>query len=417
MFVNCPSDIVINLDPGLCTAIVSFDASYTDNCPLGDDQVPGIDTTIVLGTGFGLSCSFGAQLPPVINHYFKVLDPMSPGQDVQTSYVRFMTSSPIGTTPQGVTSTVQARLYTLTDLATPYDVSINNRVLIGTGTPVTVPAGTLINERFNIPVSATIPAGQPVLVELEASHAFVIATPDNLFNGDNWWLGSDPCAISPDFPQTATQVGFPGTDLWVALGVEVEDEPEQTAGLPSGSEFPIGETEVCFTATDASLNTNECCFTVTINEYANPTSTLACNDNVQVSLDDSGCATIGADMILEGGPYGCYDDYIVDVVPLPGEPNNVVCCSELGGPWTVMVEDPDTGNKCWGSIIVEDKIDPTIECEDYVITCTDDLDDVLAAGPSSGSVFFETGPYPDIRCTKCSDIRIPCERCCCLCNS
>ncbi len=41
---------------------------------------------------------------------------------------------------------------------------------------------------------------------------------------------------------------------------------EQTAGLTSGSQFPIGESTVTFTATDASGNTTECSFTVTITD-------------------------------------------------------------------------------------------------------------------------------------------------------
>jgi len=39
---------------------------------------------------------------------------------------------------------------------------------------------------------------------------------------------------------------------------------EQTAGLPSGSEFPIGTTTVTYTATDACGNTAECSFDVTV---------------------------------------------------------------------------------------------------------------------------------------------------------
>ena len=133
-------------------------------------------------------------------------------------------------------------------------------------------------------------------------------------------------------------------------------------GLSSGDAFPIGSYTLTFTATDLFNNSSSCSFDVEVLEFANPTSTLACNDLVQVSLDQTGCAIIGADMILEGGPYGCYDDYIVDVVDLPGSPNNQVCCAQIGGPWTVMVTDPDTGNKCWGEIVVEDKTAPVFLC-------------------------------------------------------
>ncbi|MCG9972001.1 HYR domain-containing protein, partial [Christiangramia crocea] len=45
---------------------------------------------------------------------------------------------------------------------------------------------------------------------------------------------------------------------------------EMTAGLASGSEFPLGPTVVTYTATDASGNSVECSFTVTVNEEELP---------------------------------------------------------------------------------------------------------------------------------------------------
>jgi hypothetical protein len=62
-------------------------------------------------------------------------------------------------------------------------------------------------------------------------------------------------------------------------------------------------------------------------------------------------------MILEGGPYGCYDDYVVSI---SGLTNDIV--TKIGI-YTVTVTDPETGNSCWGTINVEDKLAPVIECE------------------------------------------------------
>ncbi|RMH17865.1 MAG: HYR domain-containing protein, partial [Gammaproteobacteria bacterium] len=169
----------------------------------------------------------------------------------------------------------------------------------------------------------------------------------------------------------------------------------QLAGLPSGSAFPRGVTTNTFEASDDAGNTVQCSFTVTVNEFANPTTQLACNDQVQISLDENCQAVIGADDILEGGPYGCYDDYIVMVLdatqaPLPS--GNVVDGSFIGSTWTVKVVDPDTGNECWGSFTVEDKLAPTIECEDLVINCNADA----TPGPTvvPGVVELSSGPMP-----------------------
>ncbi len=143
-------------------------------------------------------------------------------------------------------------------------------------------------------------------------------------------------------------------------------------GLGSGDDFYIGTYDLTFEAADMFGNTATCGFNVTIEEYPNPTSTLTCNDLVQVSLDADGCSTIGADMILEGGPYGCYDDYIVSIEG----GDDIVCCEDIGGTLTVQVTDPDTGNSCWGNITVEDKLAPVLDCNTVTIACTEDFNNV-----------------------------------------
>ncbi|MEZ4958020.1 MAG: proprotein convertase P-domain-containing protein, partial [Saprospiraceae bacterium] len=110
-------------------------------------------------------------------------------------------------------------------------------------------------------------------------------------------------------------------------------------------------------------------------EYQNATQNLTCNDNVQVSLDENCEATIGADMVLEGGPYGCYDtryDVLVlnalgGIIPQPLGP------AAIGKTYTVKVIDNQTNQLCWGSIIVKDKLGPIIECRDLTIACSEAL--------------------------------------------
>ena len=91
-------------------------------------------------------------------------------------------------------------------------------------------------------------------------------------------------------------------------------DPALSAGIESGGEFPIGTTTNCFVATDVAGNSSSCCFTVTVNEYPNAIQSLVCNDLVQVSVDENCQAVINADQVLEGGPYGCYNNYIVEFV-------------------------------------------------------------------------------------------------------
>ncbi|HHH54616.1 MAG TPA: hypothetical protein ENK91_13225, partial [Bacteroidetes bacterium] len=110
---------------------------------------------------------------------------------------------------------------------------------------------------------------------------------------------------------------------------------------------------------------DSCEFDITVHEYQNPTTTLACNDNVQVSVDDQCVGMVTPDMILEGGPYGCYDDYSVQI--FSSMPANVTgAVGDIPNPaplgtWVVGVYD-ESGNNCWSTITVLDKIPPTIEC-------------------------------------------------------
>ena len=123
-------------------------------------------------------------------------------------------------------------------------------------------------------------------------------------------------------------------------------------------------------ATDVNGNTSNCTVQIEMFEYANPSTTLACNNNVEIALDEMGCTSIGADMILEGGPYGCYDDYIVSVA----NGNAEVCCDAVGSTLSVTVTDPDTGNNCSGTISVVDHLAPTcVSIEDYTIACQDEI--------------------------------------------
>jgi hypothetical protein len=94
-------------------------------------------------------------------------------------------------------------------------------------------------------------------------------------------------------------------------------------------------------------------------------------------LDDNCTAIIGADQVLEGGPYGCYDDYIVELdksAPFGNGPwvPAVLGPGDIGKTYQVRVTDPDTGNKCWGNIKVEDKLPPVLECEPYSLPCNAD---------------------------------------------
>ena len=382
--ITCPANVTLNLPPGDCKAIYSYNVSFSDNCPAtltGFFAIP--DTTIALSAN-SLSCNPGA----IINNYFQVLTGF--GSNYVTQFVRvgIVSSWPGGSS---AAATLTARLYTLTNTAQPYNVSSTNRTLIATSAPFSVPAGSA-NQKRNIPIAANIPAGSTILMEVESSHPFVVATPAG--TGARTWIASTPCGLPPTAPSTFISLGF-ALDMWAGLYASAPIVGGQISGLPSGAEFPIGTTTNVWKVTDASGNMSTCSFSVTVKEYPNAIKTLICNDLVYFSVDENCQGTVLADQVLEGGPYGCYDNYIVELdktAPFGNGPwvPAVVGPSDVGKTYQVRVIDPKTGNKCWGDLKVEDKLAPKLDCPPAFAVCNGSL----VPGVSTGTIFGAAKTLP-----------------------
>ena len=95
-----------------------------------------------------------------------------------------------------------------------------------------------------------------------------------------------------------------------------------------------------------------------------PLPTLACDDHVNVSLDSTCCAVITPAMVLEGSyPTNCLKVVLKDKYGnvIPTSPK--ICGPYVGQTITFELIDTCTKNKCWGTLIVEDKLGPKIECQ------------------------------------------------------
>jgi subtilisin-like proprotein convertase family protein len=178
----------------------------------------------------------------------------------------------------------------------------------------------------------------------------------------------------------------------------------------SGDLLPIGTHCFQYEATDASGNLSSCDWCVNIVENPGPYANLSCNANINVSVDANCEAIITADMVLEGGPYGCYENYNVTVSGISpasavvGNGTNAVIIKAsqidgweggMFGPFDVSVSDPnDANNSCWnGGWMLEDKMAPTIECDTITISCLTDIapGGATSTGAASGSNADQTG--------------------------
>ncbi|MFT4536043.1 MAG: hypothetical protein ACI9P5_003417, partial [Saprospiraceae bacterium] len=126
-------------------------------------------------------------------------------------------------------------------------------------------------------------------------------------------------------------------------------------------------------------------------------TTMACNDGLQVSLDDNCVVLITPDMILEDPQYDD-DQYTVVLMTASGEelPTAQVDYTYVNQTLSVNVMLNGCAASCWGNITIEDKLPPVLtNCEDLIVACDDDLT------PGGGTVPAITatdacGPVTDI---------------------
>jgi hypothetical protein len=107
--------------------------------------------------------------------------------------------------------------------------------------------------------------------------------------------------VSNDADQCGAIVNFadavaidPDGDLDVVL---------QTAGLPSGSEFPVGVNTVEFTAYDLGGNQSTCTFTITVEDIQDPV--IECLSEYTIELGTSGEYTIDPEELLASFSDNC----------------------------------------------------------------------------------------------------------------
>ncbi len=156
-------------------------------------------------------------------------------------------------------------------------------------------------------------------------------------------------------------------DPWVSYEIVIDDRLDncdnttitQTAGLVSGSTFPIGTSTVEFTAEDASGNTTTCTFDITVNDITPPTP--VCQD-ITIQLDTSGNATITSAQIDNGSS----DECGIDTLTLDNDTFN---CTHIGTNNVVLTVTDNNGNSdtCNAVVTVEDNVQPNVICQNITV--------------------------------------------------
>ena len=269
-------DVTIEAPAGSTAAIYNYDVAVSENCDL-EKQITQSGNQTLVAANF-------VVCPPGPNSYLRVFDLATFGvdRDFPVTSLEFGIEESIalnGQLPQ-----VTANIY-LYDPTTP--LLFENFTLLASQS-AEVPEGNLL--LLNVPFeNTTIPAGSTVVIELFTASGNDGATPTLTMVGQPLgatgisYLASTACGV--DEPTDVDAVGLGDIDAdWVINLNGGSNGLVQTAGLPSGSEFPIGVTTNTFEVTDLAGNTTSVSFDV---EVLN--SDFLLPDNIQLETVSETC--------------------------------------------------------------------------------------------------------------------------------
>jgi gliding motility-associated-like protein len=351
--IICPSDVVVSNDMGQCGAVVNFNAPTTyDNCAdtvrlshsFNDDILDGNSVACVNGFGHA------------DNSYLRVYDlnqfGYGIGNDFDVTNVQFGVELAVGA---GGSQPAVVNLYTLSG-----PLTYANLTLVATQN-ITIPDQS--ETLFNLPITATIPGGSTLVVEL--------FTPNGQSVGNFFYIGSNSYSqtdlsygVFPDCgpysePTDMAVVGYPSMEIILNVLSVPSETVTQIAGLPSGSTFPVGTSVVTFAADNGSGSTDTCSFNVIVNDTELP---IAVCQNVTVYLDTNGSASITTADVNNGSTDNC----VIDTITLSKEVFN---CSEIGVNTVTLSVTDTSGNVgvCTATITVLDTTAPVAVCKNATV--------------------------------------------------
>lgn len=352
----CPSDKTLVAQQFVCEAFVDYELSFdTDNCT--------VDTVLLKhNLSEEVSLSFDCDSETSTSH-LRVFDLNEFG--VNSSI--FVNSVDIGIGFVNTNASVTIRLYTLQG-----ELTYGNMTLIASE-DVVLP--NIFNDIYNVPISATLPAGSVLVAELVTGGGVGSTIAGyNIDEGQTApsYIYNSYCGL--DNPTDLTELGQ--GDIALVMQVNLSNVlVTQTGGLPSGSIFPVGTTTNTFEATDVLGNTTNCSFDVNILDEQAPL--LVCPTNILEEVTEGSCGAFVDYQIST--VENCPDETITQLAGLPsgaffpiGTTLNIFSVVDQGG-------NVDT---CRFDVTIIDQELP-------VIVCPPNVAEVLATDACSAFVDYE----------------------------
>jgi hypothetical protein len=313
--ISCPADIVTATDPGQCSASnVTYTVSTSDNCtnvtavcspPSGSTFLVGV-TAVACGAtdaaGNTNSCSFTVTVSD--------------------------TEAPSISCPAPVTVNADAGLCSASGVALGVPLSTNDNC----GVSTVVNDGS---EPYPVGTNAVVWTVTDIHGNSSSCTQQVIVTGTDTERPVPSCPGDITVSAAPG--QCTSNVSFLATFTDNCVGGSIVCVPG------SGFSFPKGTTNVVCTATDASGNSSNCSFTVTVNDTEAPS--ISCPADVTVSADVGQCS---ATNVVLGTPSAADNCGVSTVVNDASEPypvgNNAVV-------WTVTDVNGNSSS-CTQQVIV-----------------------------------------------------------------
>jgi hypothetical protein len=136
---------------------------------------------------------------------------------------------------------------------------------------------------------------------------------------------------------------------------------------------PVNTTMYSVTVSDNGGGTGSVSVVSSITISVETPFQMACNDHIQVSLDEACSAVLEPDMLLEG-PVASGGGYDIKVFTEKNQtPHaNLFNAADIGKTFQFQIFNP-CGNSCWGRVTIEDKLPPEMFCRHDSLRCNDPL--------------------------------------------
>ncbi len=344
--ITCAPNATRDTDPGVCEYTIvgtEFDATFTDNCAAGS-----------ISNDYNGTATLAGEVLPKGNT--TVVWTVDDGNGQSATCITVITvednENPVITCASNATRDTDPGVCEYTVVGTEFDATFTDNCVGGSISNDYSGTATLAGEvlpKGNTTIVWTVDDGNgqtatcTTVITVEDNEAPIIAcSPDITVN-----TGPGICGAIVNFP---IAIAFDNCEIGTVA---------QSAGLPSGSQFPVGNTTIEFTATDVDDNSSTCSFIITVIDNEAP---VAVCRNIAIQLDEFGNASIVAADVDGGSTDNC------GVATTTISPSTFDCSNVGDNNVTLTVTDIH-GNTatCTAIVTVEDVTAPVVACQNITV--------------------------------------------------